>query len=129
MQINEITEKIIGCAIEVHRTLGRCLLESAYQAALAYEMMRAGLYFEKEKVLPVKYKDIILEVGYRCDFLVENAVIVECKAVKELTAADTAQAIHYLHLTNCRVALLINFHAPKLVDGVRRVVNNFDPES
>ncbi len=123
MEINQITEKVIGCAIEVHRHLRAGLLESAYQCALAYEMEKAGLAFEKEKVLPVPYKDIILEVGFRCDFLVEGVVIVECKAIKELTSVDVAQLLNYLKNKSLPLGLLINFNVPKLVDGIRRVAN------
>src|ERR1700761_954487 len=98
MQVNEVTERIIGCAIEVHKQLGSGFLESAYQAAMAFQMTKAGLRFEREKVLPVPYKDIILEVGFRCDFLVENCVILECKAVKELSPIDLAQVLNYLKI-------------------------------
>ncbi len=128
MQINEVTEKIIGCAIEVHRQLGAGFLESAYQAAMEYEMTKANLRFEKEKVLPVPYKDIILKVGFRCDFLVEGCVILECKAVKELTPMDLAQILNYLKITGLQVGLLINFNVVKLTDEIRRVANKFDPK-
>jgi GxxExxY protein len=123
MELNQITEKIIGCAIEVHRHLKPGLLESAYQCAMAYEMELAGLVFEKEKILPVNYKNIVLEVGFRCDFLVEQMVIFECKAVKELTSIDAAQLLNYLKLSSLSVGLLINFNVPKLVDGIRRIAN------
>ena len=82
MQINDLTEKIIGLAMKVHRKLGPGFLESVYQAALAYELTNAGIPFEKEKALPVEYENIKLEVGFRCDFFVDSRVIVECKAVK-----------------------------------------------
>ena len=126
MIINELTERIIGLAIKVHRTLGPGLLESVYQAALAYELGKAGIPFEKEKALPVAYEDIFLEVGFRCDFLIDKQVIVECKAVKELTPMDHAQLLNYLKITNLQVGLLINFNVRKLTSGIKRVVNNFN---
>ena len=88
MTLNELTEKIIGLAIKVHRTLGPGFLESVYQAALAYELEKANIPFEKEKTLPVPYEDILLEVGFRCDFLVDKRVIVECKSVREVSPLD-----------------------------------------
>ena len=90
MYINNLTEKIIGLAIKVHRTLGPGFLESVYQAVLAYELDKAGISFEKEKALPVVYEDIFLEVGFRCDFLVDQQVIVECKSVNEIAPIDHA---------------------------------------
>jgi len=126
MKLNEITEKIIGCAITVHRNLGLGFLESVYQAALAYELTQIGLKFEKEKALPVKYGNIMLEIGFRCDFLVENEVIGECKAVKELCQIDEAQILNYLKICNKQVGLLINFNTLKLIDGLKRIVNNYE---
>ncbi len=124
MKINDITDKIIGCAIKVHKKLGPGFLESVYQAALAYELKQIGLNFEKEKQLPVKYEDIYLEVGFRCDFLVEKKVIIECKAIKELTKLDEAQLLNYLKITDLHVGLIINFNSLKLIDGLKRIVNN-----
>ncbi len=126
MTLNELTEKIIGLAIKVHRTLGPGFLESVYQAALAYEMEKANIPFEKEKTLPVPYEDIFLEVGFRCDFLIDNRIIVECKAVGQLTAIDQAQVINYLKITNKHVGLLINFNVLRLKDGLKRLVNNYN---
>jgi GxxExxY protein len=125
MQVNDVTERIIGCAIEVHRQLGSGFLESAYQAAMAYEVKKAGLRFEPEKVLPVPYKDIILKVGFRCDFLVEGCVILECKAVIELSPIELAQVLNYLKITKLQVGLLVNFNVLKLTDGIRRVANKY----
>ena len=127
--LNELTEKIIGLAIKVHKTLGPGLLESVYQAALAYELEKAGILripFEKEKTLPVAYEDIFLEVGFRCDFLVAELVIVECKAVKELSPMDHAQLLNYLKIADLQVGLLINFNVRKLTAGIKRIVNKFD---
>ena len=125
MTLNELTEKIIGLAIKVHRTLGPGFLESVYQAALAYELEKANIPFEKEKTLPVPYEDILLKVGFRCDFLIDKRVIVECKSVKEVTPLDHAQLLNYLKITDLTVGLLINFNVLKLTDGIKRIVNNY----
>jgi GxxExxY protein len=124
--INMITEKIIGLAITVHSKLGCGFLESVYQAALAYELEKNHIIFEKEKSMPVKYNGVYLDIGYRCDFLIENKVIVECKAVKELTPIDTAQLLNYLKISHLQAGLLINFNTLKLVTGIKRVVNDFE---
>lgn len=113
-------------AIKVHRTLGPGFLESVYQAALAYELEKAGIPFEKEKGLPVAYEDILLEVGFRCDFLIDNKIIVECKALKELTPVDHAQLLNYLKITDLQVGLLINFNVKTLTNGIKRIVNNYN---
>ncbi len=120
---NILTEKIIGLAIRVHRKLGPGFLESVYQAALAYELEQAGIPFEKEKSLPVRYGDVILDVGFRCDFLIDKRVIVECKAVRELTPIDSAQLLNYLKISKLHVGLLINFNEMLLKNGIRRIVN------
>ena len=125
MTLNELTEKIIGLAIKVHRTLGPGFLESVYQAALAYELEKANIPFEKEKTLPVPYEDIFLEVGFRCDFLVDKRVIVECKSVKEVTPLDHAQLLNYLKITDLQLGLLINFNVRILKSGIKRIVNNY----
>ncbi len=122
-EINHVTERIIGCAMRVHRELGPGFLESVYQAALAYELEKAGIPFEKEKALPVQYDNIQLEVGFRCDSLIANQVIVECKAVKELTEIDLAQLLNYLKITGLPVGVLMNFNVKMLKDGIKRVVN------
>ena len=126
MTLNELTEKIIGLAIKVHRTLGPGFLESVYQAALVYELVKAGIQFEKEKALPVEYEEIFLDIGFRCDFLVDKRIIVECKSVREVTPLDHAQLLNYLKITNLTVGLLINFNVRKLTDGVQRIVNNYN---
>jgi GxxExxY protein len=119
-ELNRITERIIGAAIEVHRALGPGLLESAYQACLRHELTLQGLEAESEKTLPVAYKDIILDCGYRIDLLVENAVIVELKAVEELAAIHQAQILSYMKLSGRPVGLLINFNVPQLTQGIKR---------
>ena len=125
MSINELTEKVTGLAIKVHRKLGPGFLESVYQAALTYELQKARIQFEKEKELPVYYEDIMLDVGFRCDFIIDGRLIIECKAVKELTEIDKAQLLNYLKLTNLQVGLLINFNVLILKNGIKRLVNNF----
>lgn len=119
----ELTSQIIGAAMEVHRVLGPGLLESTYQTCLAQELVLRGLSFEQEKPLPVVYKDVKLDCGYRLDFLVEGKVVVELKAVEQIHPVYEAQLITYLKLTGCKVGLLINFNVPVLKDGItRRVV-------
>jgi GxxExxY protein len=123
MEHEDITEKIIGAAIEVHRELGPGLLESAYEAALAYELSLREVRYERQKEMPVRYKGFMIEVGYRLDLLVEDQVIVELKAVTEMHPIYEAQLMTYLRLSGCRVGLLINFNVPRLKDGlIRRIV-------
>lgn len=123
MKPNDIKEKIIGGAIRVHRELGPGLIESAYKAFLAYELADAGLKVERQKTLPVMYRGLRLDEGYRLDLLVEDTVIFELKAVSRLDDIHEAQLLSYLLLAQKLVGLLINFHVSKLTDGVRRVVN------
>lgn len=122
MYINEITEKIIGCAIEVHKQLGPGLLESTYEACLRYEMKRADLQFQNQLGLPLVYKELKLETGYRLDFLVENNIVVEIKSVEELKDVHTAQVLTYLKLADAKIGLLINFNVPRLKDGIKRLI-------
>ena len=123
MNENDITGKIIGCAIEVHKALGPGLLESAYEECLFYELMEAGLKVERQKPLPVVYKEVKLEAGYRIDLLVENSVVVELKAVEALNDVHTAQVLTYLKLSGCKIGLLMNFNVYRLTDGIKRLVN------
>lgn len=117
----EITERIIGCAIEVHRELGPGLLESAYERALCVELRAVGLRFERQTPVLLRYKG--LEIGeYRLDLLVENAVVVEVKSVDRLDPIHEAQVLTYLRLTQKRVGLLINFHSAVLKAGLKRIV-------
>lgn len=120
---NKLTEKIIGAAIEVHRTLGPGLLESAYQECLLFELKSRGLKVEKEKSLPIIYKDIKLDHGYRIDLLVENKIVLELKTVEALTDVHTAQILTYLKLGNYPIGLLINFHTKLLKNGLKRYIN------
>lgn len=124
MTENEISSKIIGAAIEVHRQLGPGLLESSYEKCLAFELSQTGLDFKTQVSVPVFYKGIRLEVGCRLDILVEEKVIIEVKTVSELAPIHTAQLLTYLKLTGIKLGLLINFNTIKLIDGVKRVANN-----
>ena len=124
MTINNLTRSIIGSAIEVHKELGPGLLESTYEACLFYELKQKGFFVEKQKILPVKYKEIELEVGYRIDLLVENQVLVELKSVKEILPIHSAQLLSYLKISNLQIGLLFNFNETKLVGGVKRIINN-----
>ena len=118
----ELTEQIIGAAIEVHRALGPGLLESAYQACLAHGLSLRSVSFEQEKSLPVEYKGVHVDCGYRLDFVVADKVVVELKAVDEIHPVHEAQLLTYLKLTRCKVGLLINFNVAKLKDGIKRMV-------
>ena len=120
---NEISNIIIGFAIEVHKTLGPGLLESAYQECLLYELQKAGLNVQKELSCPVIYKQIKLEYGYRIDLIVENKVIIELKAVEELTSNHKAQLLTYLKLSKIKLGLLVNFNESILKNGIKRIVN------
>ncbi len=124
MTENEISKIIIGNAIEVHRNLGPGLLESAYQECLFYEIEKSGLYVQKELALPIIYKEIKLNHGYRIDLLVENKVIIELKTVDSLIDVHEAQILTYLKLGNYKLGLLINFNVKLLKQGLKRYVNN-----
>ncbi len=120
MEVNRITEKIIGCAIEVHKMLGPGLLESAYEECLAYELRNAGLKVERQVAVPVVYKEIRLDCGYRIDLLVENAVIIEMKSVDSLNPIHEAQILTYLKFAKIDTGLLINFNVTLLKNGIKR---------
>jgi GxxExxY protein len=120
--INEITQQVIGCAIEVHRQLGPGLLESVYEKCLAYELKQAGLVFEKQIELPVHYKEVQIDCGFRVDLFIEKALIVEIKAVEALIPVHEAQILTYMRLMGAKTGLLINFHVRLLKDGIRRFV-------
>ncbi len=120
MEINQLTEKIIGCAIEVHKKLGPGLLESAYEECLSYELKSVGLAIERQVPIPVVYKDIKLECGYRIDILVEKAVIIELKAIETLAPVHEAQILTYMKFANKTMGLLINFNVTLLKNGIKR---------
>ena len=123
-----ITRRIIGARTEVHRHLGPGSLESAYQTCLAFELRQLGCKVEEQKPLPVMYKDVKLDCGYRLDLIIDDAVVVEIKAVERLMPIHDAQLLSYLRLSKKRVGLLINFHVQMLKDGLKRIVNEF-PDS
>ncbi len=126
--LNQLTDRIIRAAMDVHSALGPGLLESAYEACLEYELHQAGLQVERQVSLPVVYRDVKLECGYRLDLLINRQVVVEVKAISQVNAVHEAQVISYLRLSGCRVGLLLNFHVLHLKDGVHRFVNEFpDP--
>jgi GxxExxY protein len=127
-RLDSITRRIIGAAIEVHRRLGPGLLESAYETCLAFELRQMGLKIEEQKPLPVVYRDVKLDCGYRLDLVGEDSVVVEIKAVDQLAPIHVAQLLSYLRLSNRRVGLLINFHVRVLKNGLKRIVNDF-PDS
>jgi len=124
-RLDQISRRIIGAAIEVHRHLGPGLLESAYQSFLAYELKQLGLRVEEQKPLPLVYKQVKLDCGYRIDLAVEDDIIVEIKAIEKLLPIHEAQILSYLRLAKKRVGLLMNFHVPVLKDGLKRIVNEF----
>jgi len=127
-RLDSITRRIIGAAIEVHRRLGPGLLESAYEACLAYELRQMGLKVEQQKPLPVVYKDVKLDCGYRLDLVVDDSVVVELKAIDQLAPIHDAQLLSYLRLSGLKVGLLLNFHVRVLKNGMKRLVNDF-PDS
>ncbi len=122
-ELNKLTEGIIGAAIEVHLTLGPGLLETAYQAALAYELQQRGYKVEQQKPLPMLYKEIKLDAGYRLDFLVNDKVILEIKSSDGIVPIHDAQILSYLRLSGCKIGLLINFNVKLLKNGIKRFVN------
>ena len=124
MSENEISSKIIGAAIEVHKQLGPGLLESTYETCLTYELKQMGLDVKQQQALPVVYKEVKLDAGYRIDLLIENKVIIEIKSVEALADIHTAQLLTYLKLKDLKLGLLINFNSVRVVDGLKRIVNN-----
>ena len=123
-QENEISGKIIGAAIEVHKHLGPGLLESAYEECLCRELDLRGIDFKRQVPLPLNYKGLKLDCGYRLDLLVEDKVIVELKTVEAIAPIHEAQILTYLKLRDIRLGLIINFNVPLLMDGIRRIVND-----
>ncbi len=122
MEFDELSTKVIGCAIEVHRNLGPGLLESAYEQCLSYELMQAGIGHQIQKEISVDYKGITLDSAYKADIVVEDKLIVELKAVDKASPVYEAQILTYMKLTNIKTGLLINFNVKLLKDGIRRFV-------
>ena len=123
MTENELSNRIIGLAIEVHSALGPGLLESAYKECLFYKIWSSGLDVEKEKPMPLIFDDVKLDCGYRIDLLVDKKVVIEVKSVESINEVHMAQLITYMRLGNYKLVLLLNFHVLKLKDGIKRVVN------
>ena len=124
MSENEISNIVIGAAIEVHKVLGPGLLESAYKECLYYKLFQSGLNVVKEKAMPVVFEEVVLECGYRIDLLVENRIVVEIKSVEAINDIHLAQTLTYMKLGNYKLGLLINFNVLILKDGIKRVINN-----
>ena len=123
-ELDRTTGLVIAGAIEVHKALGPGLLESAYEACLAYELVERGVTIERQKLLPVTYRGVHVDCGYRLDLLVDKTVVVELKAVDSVMPIHKAQLLSYLKLSGCKVGLLINFNVRLLKDGIHRIVNN-----
>ena len=124
MTENELSKIVFDCALKVHQSLGPGLLESAYEECLFYELKKTGLVVEKQKVLPLVYEEVRLDVGYRIDIIVENKLILEIKSVEALNDVHFAQLLTYLKLTDCKLGLLINFNVTLIKNGIKRIVNN-----
>lgn len=122
MDLEVIFKKVLDCSFQVHTALGPGLLESAYEECLYYELLQLGLKVEKQKPLPLIYKEVKLEVGYRIDLLIENKVVVEVKSVDALADIHMAQILTYLKLSECKLGLLVNFNVRHLKDGIKRVI-------
>jgi len=119
---DELTGKVIGCAIEVHRNLGPGLLESAYERCLSFELLVNNIHHHIQKELPIKYKNTDLDCGYRIDLLIEDKLIVELKSVEKILPIHEAQLLTYMKLANISTGLLINFNVPLLKEGIKRFV-------
>ncbi len=126
MMVNQLSEKVIGLCIEIHRNLGPGLLESVYEECLCYELSKTGIPFERQKPVSVKYKEVNLDCGFRIDVLVDQQLIVELKSVEKVLPIHEAQIIIYLKIADMRVGLLINFNSIILIKGLKRFVNNFN---
>jgi GxxExxY protein len=127
-QLNQITRAIIGAAIRVHKALGPGLLESVYLASLVFEPAKAGFVVETQKGVPVSYRGVRLDCGFRADIIVNGSVVVEVKSVERLAPIHDAQMMTYLRLSGCRVGLILNFNAPLMIQGIKRVVCDFPEE-
>ena len=123
MENEELTEKIIGCAMDVHSALGPGLLESAYQECLFYKLTKSGLYVEKEKPLPLVFEGVHIDCGYRIDLFVEKCVVIELKSVKKIDDIHLAQILTYMKLGGYKVGLVLNFNVVSLKEGIKRVAN------
>ena len=129
MELNELTSKIIGASIEVHKNLGPGLLEKKYEECLCIELERVGLRYEKQIILPIEYKGRVIEGAYRIDVLVEDKIILELKAIEKIEKIHKAQLLTYLKLSNKELGLLINFNVELLKSGISRVINTANKNS
>jgi GxxExxY protein len=129
MTINELSESVIGACIEVHRAIGPGLLESAYQQCLCHELTLRTIRFASQVELPVQYKEVLLDCGYRLDFLIDNRLVIEIKAVDKLVPIHDAQLLTYLRLGGWQLGLLINFNEHLLKHGIKRIANDLDAAS
>ena len=123
--LNDLTGAIIGGAIEVHRNLGPGLLESAYESCLLWELRQKGLRAESQVPVPIRYKGLQLDAGYRIDLLVQDKIIVELKAIDKIQPIHTAQVLTYLKMTNLKMALILNFNVELMRSGIKRIINDF----
>ncbi|MFB6263713.1 MAG: GxxExxY protein [Bradymonadaceae bacterium] len=121
---DDISGEVIGAAVDVHRELGPGLLESAYESCLAYELGEQRIPYERQTALPVRYKDVRLDCGYRIDFLVRKTVLVELKCISEVRPIHRAQVLSYLRQSQAELGLLLNFHERTLIDGVTRLIDD-----
>lgn len=122
MDGEDIFKLILDCAFQVHTSLGPGLLENAYEECLMYELIQSGLKVERQKPLPLIYKEVKIDAGYRVDLLVENSIIIELKSVEDLTDVHLAQILTYLKLSKCKLGLLVNFNVKYLKNGIKRVI-------
>jgi len=122
MDIEKLFKQILDCSFQVHTQLGPGLLESAYEECLLYELKELNINVEKQKPLPLVYKDVKLDIGYRIDLIVESSIIVEIKAVESFSDVHMAQILTYMKLSGCKLGLLINFNVKHLKDGIKRVI-------
>jgi GxxExxY protein len=122
MELNELSYKIIGCIYKVHAALGPGLLESTYEVCLEHEILKCGLFVERQKMLPVVYDGLLLEAGYRIDILVENRIILELKSVDEIAPIHKAQVMTYLKLSGMKLGLLLNFNVQDMKKGINRII-------
>ena len=124
-ELNRLSNEVIGAAIEVHRHLGPGLLESAYESCLNWELRQRGLIVELQVPVPIHYKELLLDEGYRIDFLVEGKLVLELKSIDKLLPIHTAQVLTYLKMTGLKMALLLNFNIELMRSGIKRIVNDF----
>ncbi|HNN07007.1 MAG TPA: GxxExxY protein [Leptospiraceae bacterium] len=125
MDEKELTDSVIGCCIEIHRTLGPGLLESVYEEVLSFELKEKGISFTRQQIVPVEYRGRVLEAGFRADIIVNDKIILEIKSVEKILPLHSKQLLTYLKLTQKRIGLLINFNVNLLKDGIKRIVNGY----